>query len=72
VLSAAGEVLRHVRKAKSEAKVSMRAEVAGVTVSGRGADLVRLGEQDVRAAGTIGHLALTETGGDLAVEVVLG
>ncbi|GAA1262735.1 valine--tRNA ligase [Planotetraspora silvatica] len=71
VLSAAGEVLRHVRKAKSEAKVSMRAEVSGVTVSGRGADLVRLGEQDVRAAGNIGDLVLAENGGDLAVEVVL-
>jgi len=71
VLSAAGEVLRHVRKAKSEAKVSMRAEVSGVTVSGRGAGLVRLGEQDVRAAGNIGDLVLAENGGDLAVEVVL-
>jgi hypothetical protein len=61
-----------VRKAKSETKVSMRAEVAEVSMSGRGADLVRLGEQDLRAAGNIGDLTLAETEGDLAVEVVLG
>ncbi|GAA4577291.1 valine--tRNA ligase [Planotetraspora kaengkrachanensis] len=72
VLSAAGEVLRHVRKAKSEAKVSIRAQAASVTVGGRGADLVRLSAQDVRVAGVIGELVLAETGGDLAVEVVLG
>jgi valyl-tRNA synthetase len=71
VLSAAAEVLGRVRKAKSEAKVSMRAEVAGVSVAGRGIGLVLPALDDLRAAGNIGELSLAEGDHDLTVEVVL-
>jgi valyl-tRNA synthetase len=55
VLTAVGEALAGVRKAKSEAKVGMRAEVASVTLAGPAdwADRVRLVEHDLRAAGRI-------------------
>ncbi len=55
VLDAAGEVLAGIRGAKSEAKVSMKTDVAKVEVSGP-ADRIALAEQaeqDLRAAGRI-------------------
>jgi len=53
VLAAVGEALAGVRKAKSEAKVGMRAEVASITLAGPAewADRVRVAEADLRAAG---------------------
>jgi valyl-tRNA synthetase len=55
LLGAVGEALAGVRKTKSEAKVGMRAEVAKVTLAGPAgwADLVRVAEDDLRAAGRI-------------------
>ena len=55
LLTAVGEALAGVRKAKSEAKVGMRAEVASIVLAGSGewADRVRLAEGDLRAAGRI-------------------
>jgi valyl-tRNA synthetase len=55
LLTAVGEALAGVRKAKSEAKVGMRAEVASIVLAGSGewADRVRLAEADLRAAGRI-------------------
>jgi len=55
LLAAVGEALAGVRKAKSEAKVGMRAEVASIVLAGPGAwtDHVRLAETDLRAAGRI-------------------
>lgn len=55
LLIAVGEALAGVRKAKSEAKVGMRAEVASIVLAGQGAwtDRVRLAETDLRAAGRI-------------------
>ena len=55
LLVAVGEALAAIRKAKSEAKVGMRAEVARVTVTGptRALDDVRAAEGDLRAAGRI-------------------
>lgn len=52
VLSQASEVLSAVRRAKSDAKVSMRAEVEVVTVSGTADELdrVKLAQDDLRAA----------------------
>jgi valyl-tRNA synthetase len=55
LLVAVGEALAAIRKAKSEAKLGMRAEVARVTVVGpvRALDDVRTAEADLRAAGRI-------------------
>ena len=55
VLATAAAVLGQIRKAKSEAKVSMRAEAARVVVRGPddAADAVRASEGDLRAAGNI-------------------
>ena len=53
LLVAVGEALAGVRKAKSEAKVGMRAEVPSITLAGPAewADRVRAVEADLRAAG---------------------
>ncbi len=55
MLGAVGAALATVRKSKSEAKLSMRAEVAAITLVGPEAllDHVRAGEGDLRAAGRI-------------------
>ena len=55
VLTAVGEALAGVRKAKSEAKVGMRAEVSSVVLSGppQWAERVRQAEADLRAAGRV-------------------
>lgn len=55
LLSAVGDALAGVRRAKSEAKVGMRAEVASIVLAGPSewADRVRLAEADLRAAGRI-------------------
>ncbi|MBF9071488.1 valine--tRNA ligase [Streptacidiphilus fuscans] len=80
VLDLAAEMIAAVRKAKSEAQVSMRTEVAEARVTAPPA-LRPLAEQalaDVRAAGRIARLAVDETPADadgtapeLAVSVVL-
>ncbi|NUP77105.1 MAG: class I tRNA ligase family protein, partial [Nonomuraea sp.] len=71
VLTAASEVLRRVRKAKSEAKLSMRAEVSRLTVSGPEADLVRRAQDDLCAAGNVEEFVLDGAGDALTVEVHL-
>ena len=55
VLTAVGEALAGVRKAKSEAKVGMRAEVASLVLAGPPAWVARVqsAESDLRAAGRI-------------------
>ncbi len=56
VLATAAVVLGQIRKAKSAAKVSMRAEAARVIVrvpSPEAADAVRASEDDLRAAGNV-------------------
>ena len=55
VLSAVGEALAGVRKAKSEAKVGMRAEVASIVLAGPApwVGRVQQAEADLRAAGRI-------------------
>ncbi len=63
LLVAVGEALASIRKAKSEAKLGMRAEVARITVMGpmRALDDVRAAEADLRAAGRIiGPVTYTE------------
>jgi valyl-tRNA synthetase len=60
VLAVVSNVLSQVRRAKSERKLSMRADVALATVRGSAAALERLAraEQDLRAAGRIAKLDL--------------
>lgn len=70
VLTVASEVLRQVRKAKSAAKLSMRAEVSRLTVSGPEAGLVRLAQDDLCGAGNVEEFVLAD-GPELSVEVTL-
>ncbi|GGV34638.1 valine--tRNA ligase [Streptomyces longisporoflavus] len=71
VLTTASEVIAAIRGAKSRARLSMRAEVAGVVVSGPRASLDRfeLAGADVRAAGRVGAVELREAEGPLGIEV---
>jgi valyl-tRNA synthetase len=71
VLRDASVVLAGVRKAKSEAKTSMRTEVAAATVTGPQEALDRVAEAaaDLRATGRIGNLALQAS--DLPLEVTV-
>jgi valyl-tRNA synthetase len=74
LLPVVSRVLAAVRGPKSQAKVSMRTEVARATVRGP-ADQLRLAEQaadDLRAAGRItGELSFAEADADLTVDVTL-
>ncbi len=71
VLAATSDVLRQVRRAKSAAKVSMRAEVDRAVV--RGAGVRHLAVPDLRAAGRIADLDLDATPDEgFAVDVTLG
>ncbi|WAL99068.1 valine--tRNA ligase [Streptomyces sp. Je 1-369] len=71
VLAVASEAIAGVRKAKSQARLSMRTEVAGATVTAARAELDHFAaaEDDVRAAGRIGAVELREGEGALRVEV---
>ncbi|MGI8537625.1 MAG: valine--tRNA ligase [Mycobacteriales bacterium] len=73
LLTVAGEVLGQVRKAKSSAKVSMRAPVERVEVRAGGvrAAYVRQVEADLRGAGVVAALVVTEVEGGEGVEVTL-
>lgn len=72
VLAATAEVLRAVRKAKSEAKLSMRAEVEHVRVAGKQAESARAAAGDIAAAGRAAGIDFEVTDdGELTVEVVL-
>ncbi|MFN8018061.1 MAG: valine--tRNA ligase [Acidimicrobiales bacterium] len=73
-LAVAADVLSRIRKAKSDAKVSMRAEVATVTVTDVAGRLAALGlvVDDLKAAGSVAELATAEIAeGEGTVEVVL-
>ncbi|MFG1942787.1 valine--tRNA ligase [Nonomuraea sp. NPDC048826] len=70
VLEAASEVLRQVRKAKSEAKQSMRAEVSLLTVTSPRAGLIRLAQDDLCGAGHVEEFVL-EHGEETSIEVRL-
>lgn len=70
VLAVAADVLGRIRKAKSEAKLSMRAEVSRLTVAGPEHELVRLAQDDLCGAGNVEEFVL-EPGEVLTVEVAL-
>nr|MDQ3610514.1 valine--tRNA ligase [Actinomycetota bacterium] len=73
LLMVAGEVLGQIRKAKSSAKVSMRAPVERLEVrAGRErAAYVRQVETDLRGAGVVTDLVVSEVEGDEGVDVTL-
>jgi valyl-tRNA synthetase len=73
VLRDSSVVLAAVRKAKSEAKSSMRTEVATATVTGpqEALDRVALASDDLRAAGRVGELRLTQADAPLGATVEL-
>jgi len=62
-----------IRKAKSEAKVSMKAEVATATLSGSTDHMenLKLAERDLAAAGNVASMDFAATDGDIAAEIVL-
>ncbi|MES9608999.1 valine--tRNA ligase [Actinomadura sp. NPDC000929] len=69
VLAATGEALRQVRKAKSKARASMRADVSRAVV--RGSQVTRIARPDLAAAGRIADLTLEDAPAALTVDVVL-
>jgi len=72
VLTVAADVLTEVRRAKSEAKQSMRADVDRVVVTATAERIAALEQaaQDVQAAGVVAEL-VTQVGDAFAVEVTL-
>ena len=70
VLATAAAVLGQVRKAKTAAKLSMRAEAARVVVRGPDEAAVRASESDLRAAGNIADFSF-EHAAELGTEVTL-
>jgi valyl-tRNA synthetase len=74
IMGIARDAIAAVRKAKTEAKVSMRTEVANVTATGTPDDLSRLATiaDDLRGAGRINDLQQAEGGtGALVLTVTL-
>jgi valyl-tRNA synthetase len=73
VVTATAAALAGVRKAKSDAKVSMRADVATATVTAPAAQvpLIEAGRTDLVDAGRIAQLSVQPGDGELSVEVVL-
>ncbi|MDP9841153.1 valine--tRNA ligase [Streptosporangium lutulentum] len=71
LLPVVAAVLGRVRKAKSDAKLSMRAEVSRLTVGGARIDLVRQAQDDLCGAGVIEEFVLRPGEGELLVEVTL-
>jgi valyl-tRNA synthetase len=73
VLRDTAVVLAAIRKAKSEAKTSMRTDVAAATVSGprEALDRVRLAAEDLQATGRVGELVFGPADGALTATVTL-
>ena len=70
VLATAAAVLRQVRKAKTAAKLSIRAEAARVVVRGPDEAAVRASESDLRAAGNITDFSVAHAA-ELETEITL-
>lgn len=71
VLADTSAVLSLIRKTKSEAKVSMRAEILSAVLTGPSESVQRamLASQDLRAAGRIAELTAVAGGDHLEVKV---
>lgn len=74
LLGLAADVLAAIRRAKSEAKQSMRVPVAQLTLRGRATDLAAfaLVSRDVRAAGVVREVDTAEADTPLTPEITLG
>jgi valyl-tRNA synthetase len=72
LLTAVAAVLQRVRKAKSQAQISMRGEVERVEVHGAEAKVIGAAEVDLRGAGVISELLLFPSDEQLDVRVTLG
>ncbi|WP_344245035.1 valine--tRNA ligase [Actinocorallia libanotica] len=71
VLAATADALRQIRKAKSAARTSMRAEAARVALRGTEAPFAARAEADLRAAGVITDLVVEPGDEPFEVEVTL-
>ncbi|MFJ6652473.1 valine--tRNA ligase [Microbacterium sp. NPDC091313] len=71
VLSAVGEALIGIRRAKTEAKVSQKTAVESVTIAGPHADLLRLSEGDLRAVGRIQTIAFADADATAVTDIRL-
>jgi valyl-tRNA synthetase len=73
VLEAASEVLVAIRRAKTEAKLSMRAPVASATVTGNAERIaaVRAAEADLRESGNVGEFAYEPAADDQVMAVTI-
>jgi valyl-tRNA synthetase len=71
VLAAVAAVLAEVRRAKSEAKVSMKAEVGRLVVSADAGqvELIRLGQSDLKEAASVNIVELSEGEWSVSVEL---
>jgi valyl-tRNA synthetase len=71
VVASVAEAISAVRKVKSEAKVSMRAEISSATFHGSAKDLerVRQAESDLRAAGRIAEITYAPVSEAAYIEV---
>jgi valyl-tRNA synthetase len=72
-IEAVGSALSGIRKAKSEAKQSMRAEVSMATINATDAQaaLIALGAADIKAAGVVTELVINGGASELSVAVEL-
>ena len=73
VVADVATALSAIRKAKSDAKVSMRADVEAAVITGDADALGRIEEAgaDLAAAGRVAHVTYVPAGGPLRVEVTL-
>ena len=71
ILAGTADALREIRKAKSAARTSMRAEVARVALRGAQAAFAARAESDLRAAGVIEELLVEPGDGPFEVDVAL-
>jgi valyl-tRNA synthetase len=73
LLTVVGDALSQVRKAKSEAKVSMRTDVATVVVRGTPDDvaLISMAADDLRSAGKVGELTVDSSTEVTGLEVAV-
>jgi len=71
VLTTVSEILGRLRKAKSDAKLSMRAEISKLTVTSPVAELVAQAQNDLCGAGMVEEFVLVQ-GAETVVEVQIG
>jgi valyl-tRNA synthetase len=71
VLSAVGEALIGVRRAKTEAKVSQKTPVTSLTITSPHADALRQAEGDLKAVGRIAEITFVDGEATAVTDIVL-